>query len=439
MRPSERQSEDPVTPTPVSLRRVGPLLFSNVVWVHPHNDVIDQVMTGKGHLDAKDGLVKAHTVATYAALESELADLGLGLQHVVHQRVRLRDLRDYPTWLRTARATAGAIRAATSLHGEGDGLPPGIDVALEVVVSADADAEISIVSPADAEAASDPFPPAVRCGQFVFTSTLNPTTPSGEVVTEFGQLQHHADAGAFPEFAQLGAQGWLEERHAAQMLATYEHVDRILRAVNSDVDGLLKHNGFVRMPMKAYTAMEAARRYFFGDRKAPPATTVQVHDLGISPAVDLAFDVVALAGGPLRREEVDLSSLTAPYGFYLLAARAGKVMFTAGELPYVKRLGGDPRGGAVGTWDEDPGHGLAAQTRDVVSRLAEILELAGPGPSGLRRLGLALRDRRHLEAWTRLALAELPGADPLVVETVVLDAGPYPTCLFELDAVVELD
>jgi hypothetical protein len=51
---------------------------------------------------------------------------------------------------------------------------------------------------------------------------------------------------------------------------------------------------------------------------------------------------------------------------------------------------------------------------------------------------VSLRDRAHLTAWERLALAELPGADPIVVETVMEDAGPYPTCLFELDSVAEL-
>jgi len=421
----------------VGLRAVGPLLFSNVVWVHPTTAEIEAEMTGKGHLDARDGLMKAQTVAAYRAIEGALAAHGAGLDRVVHQRVRVRDLRDYANWRRVVRANFPGLDPATAIHGEGAGMPPGIDVSVEIVAVPDPALEIERISPAAAGAACDPFVPAIRCGQFVFTSALNPVTPSGEVVTEFAQLDDGA-AAAFPEFAGLGAQGGLEQRHAAQMLATYANLDRVLAAADSSVDGLLKHNGYVRMSMKAYTAMEAARRLHFGDRQAPPATTVTVHDLGIDPEVDLTFDVIALADGPLRREPVDLSALTAPYGFYMLAARAGQVMFTAGELPYVKGLGGDPRGGALGTWDEDPGYGLPLQTRAVVGRLREILEHSGAGTAGLRRLGLSLRDRSHLTAWERLALAELPGADPIVVETSTEDAGPYPTCLFELDSVAEL-
>ena len=54
-----------------------------------------------------------------------------------------------------------------------------------------------------------------------------------------------------------------------------------------------------------------------------------------------------------------------------------------------------------------------------------------------KRLNVYLRNRGHGEAWRRLTLDELAGADPAIVETTVLDCGPYESCLFELDAVGE--
>jgi hypothetical protein len=36
-----------------------------------------------------------------------------------------------------------------------------------------------------------------------------------------------------------------------------------------------------------------------------------------------------------------------------------------------------------------------------------------------------------------LTLEEVAGADPAIVETTVLDCGPYESCLFELDGVGE--
>jgi enamine deaminase RidA (YjgF/YER057c/UK114 family) len=421
----------------VQLTRAGDFLFSNVIWVLSDDADLALVMTGKGHIDARDGRAKAQTAGIYRALADALSEHGLNLENIVHQRVRFRDMDQYGVWFRSAFELLDVSSVATSIHSEGVGMPPGVEVSLEVIVSADANARISIVAPPETLASTNPFPPAVRVGQFIFTSALNPTTPDGEIVTRFRQLETHSGVASFPEFAGQGSHGWRDELHGSQMLAIYEHVDRIFGSVGSSAESLLKHNGHVRMPMDAYTAMEAARRMYFGERKAPPATTVQVAGLGLSDEVKLTFDLIGLAHGPLRRQEIDLSSLTAPYGYYLGAVRAGKLLFTAGELPYVRTIGTDPRGGVTGSWDGDLDVSLAPQTRDVVRRLRSILELAGPGLPGLRRLGLSLKDRRHLEPWLRVGLAELPGALPVVAETVVLDAGPYRTCVFELDSVSE--
>ncbi len=70
-------------------------------------------------------------------------------------------------------------------------------------------------------------------------------------------------------------------------------------------------------------------------------------------------------------------------------------------------------------------------------RISALFAAAGVEPAGIRRLNVYLRDRAHSEAWRRLTLEELAGADPAMVETTVLDCGPYESCLFELDGVGE--
>jgi enamine deaminase RidA (YjgF/YER057c/UK114 family) len=113
-------------------------------------------------------------------------------------------------------------------------------------------------------------------------------------------------------------------------------------------------------------------------------------------------------------------------------ARAGDVVFTAGELAYSSDIGG-----VVGAWENDVGRSLVHQARFVAGRIVALFAAAGVEPAGIKRLNLYLRDRAHSEAWRRLTLEELGEADPSIVETTVLDCGPYETCLFELDGVGE--
>jgi enamine deaminase RidA (YjgF/YER057c/UK114 family) len=134
------------------------------------------------------------------------------------------------------------------------------------------------------------------------------------------------------------------------------------------------------------------------------------------------------------RQGVDVSSpptsATTPYGFYSPIASAGGVVFTAGELAFSSEIGG-----VVGAWENDPGRVLVHQARFVARRIRDLFEAAKVQPAGIARLNVYLRDRALTEAWTRLTLEELGDSDPAIVETTVLDCGPYESCLFELDGV----
>lgn len=416
-------------PGPVKLRGAGDLVLSNLVWVYHCPEADADLVTGRVHIDAADLALKQQTRGVYRAILTSLAEIGLGPEHVMHQRVHLRDMRDYGRWISVVARDFPDWRPATTVFGEGSGLPPGIEVAVEFVASATARAEVVRVE--SAASATAPFPGATTAGDWIFTSGVAPVTPDGQTVNSFADLEAFGVIQSIPEFEAQGALGQRDERLAAQMLSVYANMARILEAAGGDLNSLVKQNGYVRMHMKSFTPIEAARRSLFKTSAfAPPASTVQVADLGSSDDAMLQFEAIGVRRGATNGLTRVDSSATTPYGFYTPVSRAGDVVFTAGELAYSSDLGG-----VVGAWENDAGRSLVHQARFVARRVAALFAAAGVEPAGIKRLNVYLRDRAHSEAWRRLTLDELADADPAIVETTVLDCGPYESCLFELDGV----
>src|ERR1700687_582770 len=138
----------------VELRRAGDLILSNLVWVYHRPDIDADLVTGRVHIDAADLHVKQQTRGVYRAMSAALADMELGPEYVLHQRVHLRDMRDYGRWIRVLTSDFSDWKPATTVFGEGAGLPPGIEIAVEFVASATARAEP--VRSKSAAAATDP-------------------------------------------------------------------------------------------------------------------------------------------------------------------------------------------------------------------------------------------------------------------------------------------
>jgi enamine deaminase RidA (YjgF/YER057c/UK114 family) len=327
---------------------------------------------------------------------------------------------DHPKW-----------RPATTIFGEGSGLPPGIEIAVEVIASSTQRAEAIWVEAA--AACTDPFPGGTAAGDWIFTSGIAPLTADGKLVDTYSTLRDLGIDADLSEFDQQGTLGQRDERLAAQMLAVYSNMARILETADSTLTSLVKQNGYVRTHMKSFSPIEAARRSLFKSAAdTPPASTVQVFDLGPSPETALQFESVAVSRGANSELVRFQSSATTPYGFYTPVARAGNVVFTAGELAYSSNIGG-----VVGAWENNAGRALVSQARFVARRVKALFATGGVEPTGIARLNVYLRDRAFTEAWKRLTLQELEQADPVIVETTVLDCGPYESCLFELDGVGE--
>lgn len=411
------------------LRRAGDLVFSNLVWaLHREGE---EFRTGRVHIDAADRPVKAQTNALYTSLSVALAKHGLRCEDVVHQRVHLKDMRDFGRWAQVMEDRFPTWRPATTVLGEGAGLPFGVEVAVEVVASSAGEA-VPVFVPS-IQAADDRFPAAVRSGGWVFSSGVLPTGRDGEVVTSLDDLRSRfGSRWEIPELAGLGVLGRRDERVAAQTLAIYANLAEVLEAAGSDMTRLVKKNGFTRFHLKEFTHVDSARRaYFPRVEDAPPATTVQVADLG-SEDVLLQFDVVAGVAGGGDRVGFSATDETTPYGFYTPVVSYNGVAFTAGELAF------SPSAGVPGSWESDAGRALLHQARFVIDRVLRLLEIAGAPHDGIARLNFYVRDRRFMDVLLRIADEALEGMPVAVVDTSVRDCGPYESCLFELDAVAEV-
>lgn len=416
------------------LREAGPIAFSDLLWVLHTQEQAKEYATGRVHIDAYDLALRAQTVLLYREAERLLTEKGLTPEHVIQQRVHLRDLADVGRWASMFRAEFPRWNPATVLLGEGDGLPWGVEIALELVVACEGGKLPNQFWVEGIGGATDPFPSAVEFAGLLFTSGINPIHPeTGEIVTRYSQLEGWSPYADVPEFRASGAYGSRDERYAAQMLAIYSHLDKVLRAAGSNLSRLAKMNGYVRMHMKAFTAFEAVRRVVYANpgREVPPATTIQVADLGCSRDVDLVFDCVGIADPALEREVISISrDVSQPFGLYTPVVKVGNLAFTSGELAYAAEFGG-----VDGAWENDSGRALIPQTTSVVRRIVSMLGSAGVKPEDIVRLGVYPRDRASMDAWCRIARAEMPNADPALVTTTTLNAGPYDACIFELDAV----
>jgi enamine deaminase RidA (YjgF/YER057c/UK114 family) len=352
----------------VVFRRAGELMLSNLVWTLPPPS--DEFRTGRVHIDAADVTVKSQTAAVYRVLDETLAGA-----HAVHQRVHLRDLRDYAGWAEVVAERFPHWRPATTVFGEGDGLPAGAEIAVEVIATE---------AKPESVGSADPFPAAVRADGWIFTSAVLPDA-------------HDQGTG-------LGARTRLIQEQTTDV---WKRLLSIVEEAGGDSTTLLKQNGYTRFDLKEFTHVDAARRELFARTEdIPPATTVQVADL----AADLQFEAIAAVKGAGQKEGF---ASGATFASYTPVTRYRDVVFTSGEL----------------SWEP----GLVAQGRAVLGRVRELLALGGADAHDLARANFYVRDRRFAEALHRLT--EEAFGSPAFVDTTVEDCGPYEACLFELDAI----
>jgi 2-iminobutanoate/2-iminopropanoate deaminase len=246
------------------------------------------------------------------------------------------------------------------------------------------------------------WPVAVRAGQFLFLSGQVPIDRvSGRLVAGYGDLPPQ---GRWPASGSLLVDA-LEEPMAAQVWWLYDRIGRTLEQLGSSAPAILLLSGWVS-DFRQWPVMNRIRAGTFGPDRYPACTTFQVPWVGADGAV-AAFETLALADGPLRKEPLGSSRQV---GAYLPGSKVGSLLFLAGEVPADPERGlivrgyadldADGRALATGQIGADGWEGrIRAQAWFVYQRIARLLADSGSSLQRVVKQNVYLRDPRDYPAF----------------------------------------
>lgn len=306
----------------------GGVVFSGTVT--PHDLESGRLVTGTAELaspapgpqvglmffDVPEDAARAQACQLYENLTALLGTRGLTLDNIVRQRLFLTDIRDLAAIERVMDAVLAGPLPATSVIVVPDHLmDPEIKVYLDVVAAADPGWARSgaAIGPADRR-----YPDTIRCGDLLFVSAIDGLPAAGDPAgpTPPTLLRTDRERQAFEE-----------------TIRTFERLAEVLKNAGSDIGGVLKVNGWVRLPMREYGSVVLARNEYFdsSERTMMASTGLQVAGVGSAEAL-LAFDAIALidrAGAKLVTGAA--SAISSPY--VAGAAAGGGLVITSGEIP----------------------------------------------------------------------------------------------------------
>ncbi|HLH22919.1 MAG TPA: RidA family protein [Chloroflexota bacterium] len=270
------------------------------------------------------------------------------------------------------------------------------------------------------------WPLAVRAGQLLFLSAQLPVDPhTGRPIEGYDDLP---PAGRWPQTGSLLVDA-LEERMAAQVWWLYDRIGAALTQLGSSPGAILLLGGWVT-DFRQWPVMNRIRARTFGPDRYPACTTFQVPWVGAAGAV-AAFEALALADGPLRKEP--LGSVR-QVGAYIPGSKVGSLLFLAGEVPadpergLVVRgyadLGAAGQALATGQIGADGWEGrIRAQAWYVYQRLARLLAEGGSSLDRVVKQNVYLRDPRDYPAFEGISRQAFGGALPATSVVTVDEYG----------------
>ncbi|HEY7067480.1 MAG TPA: RidA family protein [Chloroflexota bacterium] len=246
------------------------------------------------------------------------------------------------------------------------------------------------------------WPLAVRAGQLLFLSGQVPVEPNTvDLITGYDELP---PPGQWPRTGSLLVDA-LEERMAAQVWWLYDRIGASLGQLGSSAADILLLSGWVT-DFRQWPVLNRVRARTFGPDRYPACTTFQVPWVGAEGAV-AAFETLALADGPLRKEALGSSQ---QIGAYLPGCKVGALLFLAGEVPADPERGlivrgyadldADGQALATGSIGADGWEGrVRAQAWFVYQRITRLLEQSGSSLRHVAKQNVYLRDPRDYPAF----------------------------------------
>lgn len=391
-------------------------------------DAIKSARAGLMFFDFPEAPVLAQTWIVYQHLARMLKERGLSLQHVVRQRLFIRDVRELPAIERVMDLVLGESRPATSIVVMAPGnIHPDLHLQLDAVAALDRTGSVAFNDDLLSR-----YPVAVRCGNFLFTSNISGVAGAGA-----------AGAANEADFRLLATAR--ERRIYEQGLRTFANLERVLGLAGAKFSDILKVNGWVSFPMREYGAAVLARRRFFNQtRQNMMASTGLAVGGTADPDALLAFDAIALlsADGKARKDvQGGVSTVASPY--VAGAVKGGGLVFTSGEIPVLQPVGEvmatcaqlSDDGRLLRFGHIEPESGMESRAWFVFRTLEGYLASFGSSFARVVHQTVYIKDPRLFPILERIATLFYGCTLPPTTIVPIADTTPLPTAELEIEVV----
>ncbi|QXJ21094.1 hypothetical protein AGRA3207_001915 [Actinomadura graeca] len=376
--------------------------------------------------DVPEDAARAQAFQLYENLTALLGTRGLALGNIVRQRLFLTDVRDLAAIERVMdEALAGPLPATSVIVVPDHLMDPEIKVYLDVVAAADPEWARggSVVGSGDRR-----YPDAIRCGDLLFVSAIDGLPAAGDPADVMPPSLLRTD----------------RERQAfGETIRTFERLAEILKNAGGDIAGVLKVNGWVRLPMREYGSVVLARNEYFdsSERTMMASTGLQVAGVGSAQAL-LAFDAIALAGRAAGKKVTGAASaISSPY--VAGAAAGGGLVITSGEIPVdigdrrvlaaVTDLG--PAGRLLRFGRLDAESGFEARAFKVYEVLEGHLAAAGRTFHDVVHQSVFTTDPRLVLELETVARRFFGGGQPPTTVIPIVSTTPFPAARLEIELI----
>jgi len=301
------------------------------------DEVRDTFRTGIILNDAPDDRILAQAWQLFQNVQEILAGEGATLDHIVHQRIFLREMRDLPAVERVLQSLMPNGLPSTAVIGATSaGVDPHIQIQADFIVIDPRSGMVrQNISVPEIDALAAPYPLATRAGLYVFTTPLAGVDPAtGQLVDRLSQLTAEERALTEPPYSAD------QEAAVAQHMMIFRHVRRILESQGGSLQGQVRMNGWLRIPFQEFGPLARVRkRMFSGPSMQTPATSFPMSGVRRKNAL---FEWQTIALLPPREERDPRKSITMPQHplapYQVPALFAGPFLFTAGEVAIDTRV-----------------------------------------------------------------------------------------------------
>ena len=412
-----------------------------------HPSVQEGLRSWGVHGDGREGPINAQTWRVYENLSEILKSQGSSLEHIVRQRLYLRDYQDIRNAERVMLQFFPGERPATTIaRMTTNGYHGDYRIVVEVlaVVPEQGGLTKSPVRVPDLDAVTHPYPQAIRVGDLLSTSGLYGVNPAtGRVATRLGEApaeeRQAVETGNYHTDVSV-------EAFKAQMAFITAHSRRVLESQGATMDHMLRYNLCTSVGMTDVGAYIPMYSHAHSDPATAPTITgftMGSGRLSGDPEAVAVLDAVAVVpSGDWKKVGGTYPEIVS--GPIPMTQAAGPLIFLTGysgrdraNFPIVTfdQLRDHGKLMGLGHFDDPEAETMMCQAWHIYRTYEQLLKEAGSDISRVVHQVLYLVDVSKLAALERVARVIYGGKVPPTTVIGADEIGPYPELQLEIDVV----